>query len=185
MTTTNTDEEAAPHIEVVGAADDEDLEATDGKQTLQKGATIYDDKRQQLELVLAAQELAEFGDLEVNPTGSGEEEDYGVDMKGIDIWRDVTCLALLKEGMLPDTIDLEEGKRARKRASNYCWKEQRLYFKGLYVPKPEERMPLVIQMHEDLGHFGEQRMLAEVYRRYFWHSRTKDVKTVVRRCQQC
>jgi hypothetical protein len=76
-------------------------------------------------------------------------------------------LGLLKEGILPDTIDFEESKRARKRASNYCWKEQRLYFKGLYVPKPEERMPLVIQMHEDLGHFGEQRTLVEICRRYF------------------
>jgi len=46
-------------------------------------------------------------------------------------------------------------------------------------------MPLVIQMHEDLGHFGEQRMLAKICRRYFWHSQTEDVKTVVRRCQQC
>ncbi len=53
------------------------------------------------------------------------------------------------------------------------------------MPKPEERIPLVIQMHEDLGHFGEQRMLAEICRRYFWHSRIEDVKTVVRRCQQC
>jgi hypothetical protein len=53
------------------------------------------------------------------------------------------------------------------------------------VPKPEERMSLVRQMHEDLGHFGEQRMLAEIRQRYFWHNRTEDVKTVVRRCQQC
>jgi hypothetical protein len=52
-------------------------------------------------------------------------------------------------------VDLEEGKRARKRVNNYYWKGQKLYFKGLYVPKPEERIPLVIQMHEDLGHFGE------------------------------
>ncbi len=28
-------------------------------------------------------------------------------------------------------------------------------------------------------------MLAEICRRYFWHSQTEDVKTVVRRCQQC
>jgi hypothetical protein len=28
-------------------------------------------------------------------------------------------------------------------------------------------------------------MLAEICQRYFWHSRTKDVKSVVRRCQQC
>jgi hypothetical protein len=40
-------------------------------------------------------------------------------------------------------------------------------------------------MHEDLGHFGEQRTLAEVQRRYFWHNRTEEVKAVVRGCQQC
>jgi len=82
-------------------------------------------------------------------------------------------------------VDLEEGRRARKRANNYCWKEQKLYFKGLYVPRQEERILLVIQMHEDLGHFGEQRTLAKICQRYFWHNRTKDVRAVVRRCQQC
>ncbi len=30
------------------------------------------------------------------------------------------------------------------------------------MPKPEERVQLVIQMHEDLGHFGEQKTLAEI-----------------------
>ncbi len=80
--------------------------------------------------MLATQQLSEFGEHESNLMES-------------------------KEGQLPDTMDLEEGKRARKRANNYCWKGQKLYFKGLYVPKPEERIPLVIQMHEDLGHFGE------------------------------
>ncbi len=40
-------------------------------------------------------------------------------------------------------------------------------------------------MHEDLGHSGEQRMLAEICQKYFWHNRTEDVKSVVRRCQQC
>jgi len=53
------------------------------------------------------------------------------------------------------------------------------------VPKPEDRISLVIHMHEDLGHSGKQKMLAEICRRYFWHSRTEDVKSVVRRCQQC
>jgi len=46
-------------------------------------------------------------------------------------------------------------------------------------------MGLVVQMHKDLGHFGEERTLAEVCRRYFWHSRIEDVKSVVRVCQQC
>ncbi len=53
------------------------------------------------------------------------------------------------------------------------------------MPKPEERLSMVSQMHEDLGHVGEHRMLAEIRRRYFWHHRTEDVKTVVRSCQQC
>ncbi len=53
------------------------------------------------------------------------------------------------------------------------------------MPKPEERLSLVKQMHEDLGHFGEQRTLVEIQRRYFWHSRTIDVKAMVRGCQQC
>ncbi len=41
------------------------------------------------------------------------------------------------------------------------------------------------QMHEDLGHFGEQRTLAEICRRYFWNNQTECVKVVVRMCQQC
>jgi hypothetical protein len=92
----------------------------------------------------------------------------------------LTYLAFLKEGVLPDVVELEEGKRARKRAEHYYWKEQRLFFKDLYVPRPEERRTLVVQMHEDLGHSGEQKLLAEICRRYFWHYCTEDVKSVVR-----
>jgi hypothetical protein len=44
---------------------------------------------------------------------------------------------------------------------------ERLYFKDLYVPKPDERTPLVTQIHEDLGHAGEERTLTEVCKRYF------------------
>jgi hypothetical protein len=40
--------------------------------------------------------------------------------KCIDIWEDAVCLGLLKDGVLPDIVELEEGKRARKRVSNYC-----------------------------------------------------------------
>jgi hypothetical protein len=117
---TNANEEAPPNVEVVGVAEYEDLEVANGKQTLQEGPIRYYDKRQQLELVLAAQRLSELGNREVDPIGSGEEEDCGGETKDTDIWKDATCLVLLEEGMLPDTIELEEGKRARKRANNYC-----------------------------------------------------------------
>jgi hypothetical protein len=69
---------------------------------------------------------------------------------------------LLKEGVLSDALDFEESKRIRKRANNYCWKEEKFFFKTLLVPKLEERVSLVKQMHEDLGHFDEQRTLAEI-----------------------
>jgi len=69
---------------------------------------------------LVAQELSEFDDLEFSPIGYGEEEKCEMGAKSIDIWRDATCLELLKEGILLDTIDLKEGKRAKKQANNYC-----------------------------------------------------------------
>jgi hypothetical protein len=153
--------------------------------TLKRRMPQYFDKRQQLELALAAQELFEFGDHELNPTQSEDEEDHEVRSSCVDIWEDTDCLMFLKEGVLPDVVDYEEAKRIRKRANNYCWKEQKFFFKALLVPKSEERVSLVRQMHEDLGHFGEQRTLAEVRRRYFWHNRTEEVKAVVRGCQQC
>ncbi len=129
--------------------------------------------------------MSEVGGREVDLTAVVVEDKGGGEMKGTDIWQDANCLALLKEGVLPEMIELEEGRRARKRAANYCWKEQKLFFKDLYVPKPEERRSLVLQMHEDLGHSGEERLLTEICRRYFWHCRTEDVKSVVKSCQQC
>jgi hypothetical protein len=129
--------------------------------------------------------LFEVGGHKVNLTIVDEEAKYGVEVKEPDIWQDSTCLALLKEGVLPDVVELEEGKRARKQAEHYCWKEQRLFFRDMYVPRPEERKTLVVQMHEDLGHSGKQRLLVEICRRYFWHYCTEDVKSVVRSCQQC
>ncbi len=126
----------------------------------------------------------EFGDHKLGSTES-DEEDQEVGAKCIDIWENAVCLELLKDGPLPNTVELEESKRARKRVINYSWKEQKLYFKGLFVPRPEERRSLVSQMHEDLGHFEEHWTLAEIRQRYFWHHRTEDVKAVIRSCPQC
>jgi hypothetical protein len=50
------------------------------------------------------------------------------------------------------------------------------------MPRLEDRMGLIIQMHEDLGHLGEERTLAEVYRRYFWYNRKTYVKMVLKLC---
>jgi hypothetical protein len=84
---------------------DEHLQQKELSVAIKRKRPQYLDKQQQLELVLAAQELFEFGDPDLSPTGSDE-----------------------------------------------C---------------------------------KEHRTLAEIHRRYFWHTRTADVKAVVRECQQC
>ncbi len=176
--------ELIPGEEAVSTGD-EPVQHEGAQMVLKRKRPQYFDKRQQLDLVLVAQELSKLGDHELSPTESDDEENHGVKSNCVDIWEDTDCLTLLKEGVLPDAVDFEESKRIRKRANNYCWKEQKLFFKALLVPKPEERVSLVRRMHEDLGHFGEQWTLAEIRRRYFWHNQTTDVKVVIRGCQQC
>jgi hypothetical protein len=142
-----------------------DSESSKRKQILRRGKTRYYDRKQQLELVLAAQALLEDDGQGIHDASSGCEEAHTDDTSKTDIWDDEICMGLLKEGFIPDAIDLRESKRARKRAMHYCWRNEGLYFKGLCVP--EDRLKLVTQMHEDLGHFGEQRTLAEICQRYF------------------
>jgi hypothetical protein len=57
-------------------------------------------------------------------------------------------------------MDLEESKRARKRVSNYCWKEQRLLFqraartqaRGKDVPSESDaRISGAFRGTEDIG----------------------------------
>jgi hypothetical protein len=43
-----------------------------------------------------------------------------MDVEDINIWKDITCMKLLHEGILPNIIDFEESKRVRKRI-NYHW----------------------------------------------------------------
>ncbi len=45
VTETDADEEATPNVEMMGAAEDEELEAADGEQRLQKGHIRYYNKR--------------------------------------------------------------------------------------------------------------------------------------------
>ncbi len=155
----NPSEQSVPDEEAMSMSDGL-VQHEEMRSVLKRRRPQYFDKQQQLELILAAQELSEFGDHELDPTGFDDEEDHGVKSSSVDIWEDTDCLALLKEGVLPAAVNIKEGKRIKKRASTYCWKEQKLFFKELLVPKPEERMSLVRRMHEDLGHFGEQRTLA-------------------------
>ncbi len=146
------------------------MQDSDARVVLQRKRPHYYDKRQQLELVLAAQRLFESGEHDLNSIDPDEGDEWGSDSRNNDIWEDATCMDLLQGGMLPATVDPVESKRVRKKILNYHWQEQSLYFKGLFVPRLEDCIGLVVQMHKDLGHCGEERTLAEVCKRYFWHN---------------
>jgi hypothetical protein len=96
-----------------------DSESSKRKQILRRGKTKYYDRKQQLELVLAAQALLEDDGQGTHDASSGGEEAYADDTSKTDIWEDAVCMGLLKEGFIPDAIDLQESKRARKRAMHY------------------------------------------------------------------
>jgi hypothetical protein len=118
----NQDKELALHLEEIKATNIEGgeiLRNTEGKQTLKRKLLQYYDKQQQLELVLIAQKLLEFDDHNLVHTNFDEEEKCWTDTKDIDIWKDVTCMKLLHEGIWPNIVDLEESKKARKRIINY------------------------------------------------------------------
>ncbi len=161
------------------------MQASSSRLSAPRKRPQFYDKRQQLELALEAQRLLEMEEHGVPSESSDEKEECDMGAGNSDIWEDSSCMELLQTRVLPVTIDPLESKRMRKRVLNYHWQGQSLYFRNRLVPKPGDRLGLVVQMHKDLGHSGEERTLIEICRKYFWHDRTESVKSVVRECQQC
>jgi hypothetical protein len=83
-----------------------DSESSKRKQILRRGKTKYYDRKQQLELVLAAQALLEDDGQGTHDASSGGEEAYAGDASKTDIWEDAVCPGLLKEGFILGAIDL-------------------------------------------------------------------------------
>jgi hypothetical protein len=79
----------------------------------------------------------------------------------------------------------EEKFRVSKRILHYYYNNDNMLFKGLMVPRPKEQRWIVVDLHNEISHFGEGRILVEVTKHYFWHNCTKEMKDVVRLCKQC
>jgi hypothetical protein len=56
---------------------------------------------------------------------------------------------------------------------------------NLVVARPNDWWQIIMDLHNEIGHFGEGRTLVEMNKRYFWHNRTIEVKDVVCFCKQC
>jgi hypothetical protein len=101
------DKEDDSFEEDVGAADSEEVQNSGSpkdKQMLTRKPKYYS-RQQQLELVLAAQELLKYGEHDEGDAKFDEQEACEVDTESMDIWEDEVCLQLLKGGVIPDTAD--------------------------------------------------------------------------------
>jgi len=48
----------------------------------------------------------------------------------------------------------------------YQWEHDKFMFKELWVPRPNEWKQLILDPHEEIGHFGDGRTLAEFNKQY-------------------
>ncbi|CAK9253663.1 unnamed protein product [Sphagnum jensenii] len=102
--------------------------------------TPYYDRKQQLELVLAAQELSELGDPGLNPAKLDEEEERGVKHKCADIWQDEECLRLIREGILSEEVlrNVEQAQMQQKKV--YAARKGKHLFEGLVTGQTMVKM---------------------------------------------
>jgi hypothetical protein len=95
-------------------------ESSRGKQVVEKRKTRYYDKKQQLDMILAAQELWDIDGHKAGGVQFGGDTDCIDDLSKDDIWEDAVCMRWLKEGCMAEEVDPQESKRIRKCAKQYC-----------------------------------------------------------------
>jgi hypothetical protein len=112
-----TDEEADSPEEGSEAAGNEirDSEFSRDKQTMWKGGTMYYDRKQQLELVLAAQGLWNDNAPEASSARSEDEGACVDNSSQTDIWEDAVCTEWLKNRFISEEVNLQESKRVKKK----------------------------------------------------------------------
>ena len=88
-----------------------------------------------------------------------------------DVWKDPKMLCYLITGEFPKDCPKSEKDRISKKGKRYCMEDNHVFFIGVkgkrQVPPPVERIPLIKQLHEALGHRRERTMMYELRKKYF------------------
>ncbi|CUT98555.1 RNA directed DNA polymerase [Echinococcus multilocularis] len=94
----------------------------------------------------------------------------------------------------PASEEITSASKAARRIWQEWWKlsleDEILWYQGVHPPKrlvvPKSLVQTVLQeLHEQLGHVGEKKMLDASSRRYWWSSLTLDVRDFCRTCTTC
>jgi site-specific DNA-cytosine methylase/transposase InsO family protein len=107
-----------------------------------------------------------------------------------DIYDDVHCLELLRQGKFTQALSPEEARRCIKRAKSYCYQSgelMRVMANGALrqCPPQDRRAALIKEVHEGLGHLGHKRTHSLLELNYWWHGMRKDVAEQLRSCLAC
>jgi len=115
-----------------------------------------------------------------------------------DIWYDTPVLDTLFGGHLPPNLSSKEAYRVSRRAKGFAIMKgggpatqlpQLVRRMGdgttRVVPRPENRTAVVVQTHEQAGHFGQRRTRHLVGLSFWWVGMRNTVQEVVRACQSC
>ena len=119
-----------------------------------------------------------------------EEAPQAEAASGRDIWSDEAVLHYLQHSEFQPGSTRSEQKRIYKRARQYRWQNEALFrlladSSARRVPQPSERRGIVLEVHEQTGHFGEKRTLSLLATMYWWRGMKEDVLAVVRNCEAC
>ena len=106
-----------------------------------------------------------------------------------DVWNDTPVMQYLQAGTLEPGISDGENRRIKRRASAYMWRNGKLWRRvkkeEKVVPKIDDRINLIREMHETTGHFGCKRTLHLVMTGHWWQGMMQQVREVVGSCEAC
>ena len=107
-----------------------------------------------------------------------------------DIWADAHTLEYLQTNAHAEGASPAERSRVLKRSQHYSYANgtlRRVMADGTtrVVPRPETRLQLVGEVHEQCGHFGVKRTKHLVLTGHWWRGVEADVKSVCSACQVC
>lgn len=90
----------------------------------------------------------------------------GGEQKWKDVWGDLNCLQFIQIKQMPSSAIEKKNLQVKNQAQNYVWKGDQLCFWNMMVFKPNERKDIILEMHKEIGHFGEQQTFVEICKWY-------------------
>jgi len=125
------------------------------------------DAQMHLQLVEEAHAMVDEGNS-VKSSSNQEKDCEWLQCKHMDIWNDEQIMTMLHGRQVLEDCNLSEISKIRKRILQYHWNHDQLMFKTLVVPKPKERKQIILDLHTEIGHFGEGSKLPKMNKCYYW-----------------